>query len=487
VFLHLRGFASTTRWTLRFWRGQFWEWTGTQYDRLEAPDLRGQVTEAVKREFHRVAEVVQAAKKKSDDGEKAHVLYVTRSVVSDVIQALQGMVLVPASVEQPTWFPPKSDCHNRYIAMTNGLVDVDALVAGDAVTPVPHTPDWFSPTCLPYAYDPAALCPRWARVADDAMESDTERIRVLQEWFGYCLVHDTSQQKFLVIYGDGGTGKTVTLDVLTALLGPANVSHIPVEQFDKRFQLTPTIGMLANIATEVGEVSRGGEAVLKAFTSGDRMYFDRKGLSGIQALPTARLALAANNLPRFADRSSGIWRRIVLVPYRVVIPEAQQDPHLLDALLTELAGVFNWSVVGLRRLQAQGHFTQPAVCREALDAYRTDSNPARAFLLEFAYLDPKSRWACLLVYEGYRVWCHEHGHPPLDASQFGKEVARSFPEVTRKRGPRTDGSQPRPYYYVGLALHDGGYGPLAGPAHAPAPAATPRASSPKRRHVSQVT
>ena len=484
-FLRLRGLGSSTGWALRFWRNQFWTWTGTHYDRLEDADLRGQVTKAIKREFDRVAKAVQAAKETSEEDEKAHVRYVTRSVVSDVVQALRSIVLVPASVDQPAWYPRKPDRHDRYIAMANGLLNVDALVAGEAITLLPHTRDWFSPTCLPYAYDPAAQCLRWTRFVDDAMEGDQERVKVLQEWFGYCLVHDTSLQRFLVIYGDGGTGKTVTLDVLTALLGPANVSHIPVEQFDKRFQLTPTIGMLANIATEVGEISRGAEAVLKAFTSGDRMYFDRKGIAGIQALPTARLALAANNLPPFADRSSGIWRRMLLVPYRVVIPEAQQDPDLLDTLLQELAGVFSWAVTGLRRLRAQGHFTQPAVCREALDAYRTENNPARAYLQESAYFDPKSRSACESVYERYGVWCHEHGHLTLNASQFGKEVARAFPGVERKRGPRPDGSRPRGWDYVGLALHDGGTAPL--PGRVSVPPSRPRAAPPTRRRVSHVS
>lgn len=275
----------------------------------------------------------------------------------------------------------------------------------------------------------------------------------------------------------------MTLDVLAALLGAANVSHVPVELFDRRFQLTPTLGKLANIATEVGEISRGAEAVLKAFTSGDRMYFDRKGLPGVEALPTARLAFAANNLPRFADRSSGIWRRMLLLPYRVVIPAGRQDVHLTRTLLEELPGIFNWAVEGLRRLRRQGHFTEPRVCHEALEAYRTESNPARAFLQECAYFDLKTRTACETVYERYRAWCHDHGYTALDASQFGKEVARCFAKVVRKRGAGS-GSPTRLWYYAGLALHDGGSAPLPGPLVVPV--RQPRQSSPNSGRVSRL-
>ena len=271
---------------------------------------------------------------------------------------------------------------------------------------------------------------------------------------------------------------------LTALLGATNVSHVPVELFDRRFQLTPTLGKLANIATEVGEISRGAEAVLKAFTSGDRMYFDRKGIPGIEALPTARLAFAANNLPRFADRSSGIWRRMLLLPYRMVIAADRQDPHLIRALLQELPGIFNWAAEGLRRLRRRGHFTEPRECREALEAYRTESNPARGFLQECAYLDPRTRTACETAYERYRAWCHEHGYILLDASQFGKEVARCFPKVERTRGAGS-GSPRRLWYYAGLALHDGGSAPLPGPVAVPVQ--QPRQPVANAARVSRVT
>jgi len=48
----------------------------------------------------------------------------------------------------------------------------------------------------------------------------------------------------------------------------------------------------------------------------------------------------------------------------------------------ELPGIFNWSLDGWRQLQLRGRFIEPRVCREELSEFRTNSNPARAFLLE---------------------------------------------------------------------------------------------------------
>lgn len=122
-------------------------------------------------------------------------------------------------------------------------------------------------------------------------------------------------------HGDGGTPKvpfaggrrrerkSVMCSVLTAVLGEGNVSHTPLEAFGLRFSLMPTLGKLANIASEVGELDRVAEGFLKSFTSGDRMQFERKFKEPIEAIPTAKLVLATNNRPRFSDRSGGLWIR----------------------------------------------------------------------------------------------------------------------------------------------------------------------------------
>lgn len=113
---------------------------------------------------------------------------------------------------------------------------------------------------------------------------------------------DTKQQKFLVIEGEGGAGKSVVLNVLSGLVGEENVSHVPVEVFGERFQLTATVDMLLNIAPEVGDGVRIAEGPLKQFTGGDRMTFERKGLPHFQAYPTARLRTASGGAPRSGRR-----------------------------------------------------------------------------------------------------------------------------------------------------------------------------------------
>jgi phage/plasmid-associated DNA primase len=68
-------------------------------------------------------------------------------------------------------------------------------------------------------------------------------------------LYDNFRQKFVLLYGEGANSKSVVLAVLTQLLGPDNISHVPLKMFGERFQLTTAIGKLANIAAEIGELS----------------------------------------------------------------------------------------------------------------------------------------------------------------------------------------------------------------------------------------
>jgi putative DNA primase/helicase len=190
--------------------------------------------------------------------------------------------------------------------------------------------------------------------------------------------------------------------------------------------------------------------VLKQFTAGDRMHFDRKHISPVEEYPTARLVLSANNRPQFSDGSAGLWRRMILIPFRVVIAVERQDKQLVDKLKAELPGIFNWAIEGLRRLQRQGRFANPAICEAAVNEYGLESNPARVFLAEHVVEDAAQTIPSLTLYSSYVGWAEVHGYKPLDARQFGKEVRRSFPRAERVKVTVGSG---REHAYRGLS-HD---------------------------------
>lgn len=451
--------------TVRFWSGSFWIWKKNRYTQILDDEFRAKVTASVKEHLDEInREQIEEFEERSrlgqieDDEKPPFVKKVTQSMISSVIGATKARVVLSGDCELNTWIPDRD--RRNYISLANGILDVDALLADRDEVLLPHSPDWFSCSHLPYEFDPEADCPKWMEFLAYNLEGDQERIDFLQEWTGYLLLPDTSRTRFLILEGDGSNGKSVYCAGVEAMLGEGNVSHVALELFSDRFAKTETLGKLLNICGDTGELDSVAEGTIKAFTGGNKMLFDRKNLSPVNAKPTARLMIACNLLPKMRDRSDGIWRRVLIVPWRIKIREEQKVLGMDEAAWWnasgELPGIFNWALVGLDRLKRNRKFTQSDIMSESGEEYRLDSNPAKRFLLDTYKLEGGSEIATSAVYDSYKKWAIANGYPPLTAATFGREVRRVFSGVERiKRGSRND----RRWCYVGLNYVEGAWSP----------------------------
>lgn len=472
--------------TLRYWRGEWYAWKRDRYRRIPTDELKAKITASIRREFEELwreemAHYEEKQKSGQDDDESGppKVRKVTRNLITDVMNATAGIVIVSSNIEPLTWIGTDGTREQRnYVSMKNGIVDMDAVLADQDDVIIPHTPEWFSTISLPYDFDPEAKCPKWVEFIDKMMDMDPERVKILQEWAGYLLLPDTGEQKFLVNEGDGGNGKSVFCAAISAMLGEDNCSHVPLEEFGDRFSKSTTIGKLVNISADVGEIDRLCEGYLKSFTSGDAMYFDRKGIAPLQCVPTARMMINWNNRPRINDPSSGIWRRMILIPWDVEVTEAEKIKGMDKAdwweRSGELPGILNWAIDGLARLRAQRGFTKSSKADESKDDYRQDTNPTRRFLSECLsetkISDRENGLYCEFLYSIYCYWMKRNGHKGIFASNvFGKHIRKVFNKIDRVKDYAKNASDEEkakaPWFYRGVKfncemifgerLHDG--------------------------------
>lgn len=431
--------------TLRFWRGDFYKWEAGRYYKVSDTEMKCTVKCFVNK-------CNQDARIYRDYADRY--VSITTAKIQNILLCLAGYVGVhiPERSSLNSWLGQGQDCGGQTLSFNNGLLIMDGESGRRKL--IGHTPRYFSSIRLPYDYDQAADCPKWRRFLQEVMESDAERIELLSQWAGYLLTPNNLRQKFLLIAGNGRNGKTVFSSMLERMVGLDNVSHVPLCQFSNPFALTSTLGKVLNSSSESsGVLDKFAETTLKSFTSGDRMTFQRKYKDPVHEFPTAKIMISTNQLLQFTDKSSGIWRRLLYVPFERSIPEHLQNPKLIEELSSELGGIFNWAFKGLRSLIKAGRFTMPGKCSDAIDDYRRDVNPARAFLLDNYASDVcYGGLPAQEVYDCYVRYCQDNGFRPMNSNNLGKEVKRTMPSVIKKR-TLIGGRQVS--MYSGLAVKEG--------------------------------
>ena len=172
------------------------------------------------------------------------------------------------------------------------------------------------------------------------------------------------------------------------------------------------IGKTANIATE-NEISSKGfnSQYFKSIVSGDRIQVERKYENALSYAPICKLVFAVNNLPYSPDKTHGLFRRMLIIPFDRRFDGKQADKHLKDKLVVELPGIFNWALVGLKRLRDHDYeFTESAVINNAINHYIQDQNPMLDYMAEMIdQAGENDRVAKTAVIQGYYFWCRRNG------------------------------------------------------------------------------
>jgi putative DNA primase/helicase len=366
-----------------------------------------------------------------------------RSMVSSILDALKAVVSKSSQIQMPTWLSGGPDV----IAFNNGLMNVET---GSLL---PHTPNWFSTHCLPHDFSPVATCPTWIEFLNDVFEEDQERIRALQQWYGYNLINDNSQQKMVMLIGPPRSGKGTTLAMLSALLGEFNVANVSLSEFGGSFGLEPLLGKMAGLIDEghLGKFSNNSQIVerLKAITGGSKMSVNRKNLPALSsvALPT-RFTMAVNEMPRLTDSSAAIRSRLIVIPYFKSYV-GNEDFDLVDKLLVEISGITNWALAGLAELQQNGRLVNPEAGKAILNEFEDLASPISAFVNDCCEVAPDKNVLCDDIFVAWKRWTEDHGHQAGSKANFGKQLRSVVPRIQRHR--LSNGK--RPYEFRGVGLN----------------------------------
>lgn len=347
--------------------------------------------------------------------------------------------------------------HREYINVKNGLLNLNTYRLEK------HRKDVYSSIQIPITYNSLACCPEFISYLKGTFEEDNERIMLIQEILGYCLTAETKAQKGFIFLGEGSNGKSVLCDVMYHLYGAENISSVSMKDLNNSFSRYNLLNKTVNISTENEIDSRGLDTqYLKAITTGDIIFAEEKYKQGVSFRPFSKLVFAANKLPYSRDKSYGFIRRLIIVlfdaKYKLDMSEADKknpkikeaDSNLLDKLLEELDGIFNFALEGLKRLRRNNYrFTQSKVSNMVLESYKEEINVVLEFIRENIVVDKKSdRVVRGEIRNRFDDWCEANRHKgskEMNSRKFWSEFRKALDNegIGYKEGK----SSGRDYFY----------------------------------------
>jgi len=319
---------------------------------------------------------------------------------------------------------------SRKIALQNRLLDPETQTLED------FTPDEFITTRLPIAYSQGARCLKTLKFLTDVVGED--QLPIVQEWFGFCLYGKTTIHKALLLVGEGANGKSTLLELLRRFLGAENVATVPLQTLmENRFATSQLYGKLANICADLTDKPLTKTGIFKMLTGNDAITAEQKFKQPFTFVNHAKLTFSANKVPETMDDTNAFFRRWIIVACSNIFNGDKCDPKILDKTATpeELSGLLNWSLDGLKRLLANGHFSTTENMGELRSHYIRKSNSSRAFIEERLVYDPEVKAFVpeAELYGKYIEFCKENNLPSTRKAVLTQNIHQYLPQAKQTK------------------------------------------------------
>ena len=312
-----------------------------------------------------------------------------------------------------------------------------------------HDKDKFFTKISAVEYTDKSDCPMWKDFLDVIFNGDQDLIRYIQRCVGYSLSGSTEEQVMFFLHGNGSNGKSVFLDIISDILGNYSTNIQPQSIMVKQQSAgaNPDIAKLAGVrlvtTTEPNEGVRLDEGLVKQLTGSDKVTARFLYQDEFEFKPQFKLWMATNHKPIIRGTDDGIWRRLVVIPFKVTIPDHKKDKRLTHKLKREASAILNWAVEGYLDWKQNG-LQEPVEVKEQRQSYRTEMDVVEAFLDELCERSDEGSILAKQAYEIYKDWAHENNQYLMSSTKFGREMSKKFSKHKRSN-----------IYYKGVKLKTG--------------------------------
>lgn len=349
------------------------------------------------------------------------------------------------------------DCDPMAINVANGTLRFVKDGNRWQVACDPHRREDFMTKLMDVKWTPDAACPNFEKFLFRILPDEAVR-GFVQRYFGYAMTGLDREQVFTIFHGEGRNGKSTLVDAVCSVMGEYSVtlpiaSLVNENKSGKGSEATPDLARLPGArlvrSSEPKEGMAFDESLIKGLTSGEPIPVRRLHKEFIDVYPDFKMVISVNRKPIIRGNDDGIWRRVLMVPYDVQIPEDEIDRNLPELLLTEREGILNWLLEGCCNYLEAG-LAPPEAVKAATREFREESDTVGGFVR--AALEMTKRETDTItggvMYNAFVIYCQKQGIPPLNGHTFGRRIKKSavqFGFTSHKSSLQM---------YVGVALRD---------------------------------
>jgi phage/plasmid-associated DNA primase len=363
------------------------------------------------------------------------------------------------------------DAHGK-IPTRSGLIDPVTLAIE------PFQKEHYATWRLDLDYDPAATCPLWEELLRDCfntevVEEHEKRIVLLQDYSGTTLIDRLPKalKRALVLLGASDTGKSVLLQVLSAMLTDAPIST-PLADISGPHGLEEFLRRapwVLDEAFDIGVWHLSGK--VKAIISREPLGINPKNLRLLTKPINAPALWGTNHPPAFKENTDAMVNRLLIVPLTRVFDKdnpigvAAKAKSVNPAwepfdliLAQERAGVLNWMLSGLQRVLKRGNFINTADGEAELAEMKLNANPVAGFIADCIDYDADAMISTADFHAAFTGWRYgSHGDEKANFSRdfLGRYLAAlSNPNILQDKRTFRDRDGTR--FYLGIRLNNQG-------------------------------
>ena len=343
-----------------------------------------------------------------------------------------AQTLLPICIEE-------MDADDWLLNVQNGVID---LRTGKLLA---HDSKYFMTKICRIAYVPNNTSTLWAESLTKIIPNKNIRDFV-QRFAGYSLTGSTRAEKFIVLNGEGGTGKGTVTETMAYLMGDyadtlSTDILIQSRNASSGNEPTPEIAKLPGVrlllASETDQGQMLDEPKVKLITGGDRVTCRRLRCDPFTFKPKFKIWLSTNHVPRVKGNDDGVWRRMRITPFGQQFKDGQgRDDTLKDRLHspTNLQSVLTWAVQGCLEWQRQGLVEPDEVIKQTND-FRSDCDILEKFFADECDIGAEKQAPAKVFYHAFKDWCNDNGHMAGSSTTFGRLMeAKKYVKLKKKYG-----------------------------------------------------